>query len=145
MDDLSLRPLDSTDLDAAVGLLVILNPTTPPDELGDRLRTILRDHLHYHLVGAFSGDKLVGLCSAWIATRIWCGKYLELDNLVVDPEHRSGKIGTRLISHFEEIAMRENCQIMVLDSYTSNHPSHRLYHRLGFEIWGFHFVKPLTR
>lgn len=143
MDDISLRPLESTDLGAAVGLLVILNPTTPSDELGERLRTILRDHPHYHLVGAFSGDKLVGVCGAWVATKIWCGKYLELDNLVVDPEHRSEKIGTRLISHFEEMAAREGCRIMVLDSYTSNHPSHRLYHRLGFEIWGFHFVKPL--
>jgi predicted GNAT family acetyltransferase len=32
----------------------------------------------------------------------------------------------------------------VLDSYTSNHASHRLYHRLGYEIRGFHFIKPLA-
>ena len=66
-----------------------------------------------------------------------------MDNLVVHPDARSAKIGTRLIQNLEATAREESCEIMVLDSYTSNHPSHRLYHRLGFEIWGFHFVKPL--
>jgi RimJ/RimL family protein N-acetyltransferase len=46
-----------------------------------------------------------------------------------------------MIQHFETIGQERECKLLVLDSYTANHPSHRLYHRLGFEIWGFHFVK----
>ena len=65
------------------------------------------------------------------------------DYLVVDPEIRSSGLGTALVQHLEGLAREEGCNLAVLDSYTSNHPSHRLYHRLGFEIWGFHFVKPL--
>jgi ribosomal protein S18 acetylase RimI-like enzyme len=61
----------------------------------------------------------------------------------VDPELRSGGVGTRLIRHLEAIGRERDCKLLVLDSYTANHPSHRLYHRLGFEIWGFHFVKPI--
>jgi RimJ/RimL family protein N-acetyltransferase len=48
-----------------------------------------------------------------------------------------------LIRHLEAIGRERDCKLLVLDSYTANHPSHRLYHRLGFEIWGFHFVKPI--
>ena len=70
-------------------------------------------------------------------------RYLELDNLVVDPALRSSGLGSALIRHLEAFAREKECNLAVLDSYTSNHPSHRLYHRLGFEIWGFHFVKPL--
>ena len=143
MDSIDIRPLSSPDLAQAADLLVTLNPDTPPAIVRERLETIFADHAHYRLIGAFIGERLAGVCGAWIATKIWCGRYLEIDNLVVDPELRSGGVGSRLISHLENLAREEDCKILVLDSYTANHPSHRLYHRLGFEIWGFHFIKPI--
>lgn len=143
MDEVILQPLQPGDLTAALELLAILNPSTPAAELEERTTAILANHPHYQITGAYISGKLVGLCGAWIATKIWCGKYLELDNLIVHPDHRSAKIGTMFIQHFEKIAREEDCKILTLDSYTSNYPSHRLYHRLGMEIWGFHFVKPL--
>ncbi len=143
MDTIRIRPLSADDLSAAAAQLTLLNPETPASVISDRLHTILNEHLHYELIGAFSGGTLVGVAGAWIATKIWCGRYLEIDNLVVDSEHRSSGIGSLLIAHFEALALERDCKIIVLDSYTANHPSHRLYHRLGFEIWGFHFVKPV--
>lgn len=141
--ELEIRPPGLTDLPDAASLLAKLNPDTPYDVILERLGEILAEHPHYHLVCAFSGETIVGLAGAWIATKIWCGKYLEIDNLVVDETHRSSGIGTRLIQHLEDLARASDCKILVMDSYTSNHPSHRLYHRLGFEIWGFHFIKPI--
>ena len=143
MPETTLRPLVSADLTAAAELLVLLNPDTPTTVVSGRLHTLLGDHSHYELIGAFVAEKLVGVAGAWIATKIWCGRYLEIDNLVVHPAQRSAGIGARLILHLENVAKDRGCQVVVLDSYTSNHPSHRLYHRLGFEIWGFHFVKPV--
>jgi ribosomal protein S18 acetylase RimI-like enzyme len=143
MKPVNIRPLTETDLPDAVRLLGTLNPETSPTVVRERLETILAAHPHYQLAGAFDGDALVGVCGAWIATKIWCGRYLEIDNLVVDPERRSGGVGTALIRHFETLARELDCKVIVLDSYTSNHASHRLYHRLGFEIWGFHFIKPV--
>lgn len=145
MDGIVIRALNASDIDAAVPLLSYLNPSTEPEILRQRLATILADHPHYYLVGAEIDGKLIGLCGAWIATKIWCGRYLELDNLVVHPDHRSAKAGSQLIGRLEALGREKDCELLVLDSYTSNHPSHRLYHRLGFEIWGFHFVKPLKR
>ena len=143
MDEIILKPLSIDDAPSAVELLRFLNPDTPPEVLHERLVTIFNEHPHYQQVGAFSGDKLVGLAGAWITTKIWCGKFLEIDNLVVHPDQRSGKIGTRLIEYFEAIAREEGCKMVTLGSYTSNYPSHRLYHRLNYEIWGYHFIKPL--
>jgi len=139
----TLRILTATDLEAASELLVFLNPETPAQTVAARLHTILTDHSHYRIIGAFSGKTLVGVASAWIATKIWCGRYLEIDNLVVAPSHRSMGIGRLLIQWLEGLAATEACNTVVLDSYTANCPAHRLYHRLGFEIWGFHFVKPI--
>ena len=144
MTTISLRRLAPADLAAAAGLLRLLNPESPAAVIAERLAIILTDHSHYELVGAFSADgKLRGLAGGWIATKIWCGRYLEIDNLVVDENWRSTGIGSRLIKHFEQIAKERDCKILALDSYTANRPSHRLYHRLGFEIWGFHFIKPI--
>lgn len=143
MDEIILQQLDTAHIPAAAVLLAFLNPSTPIETLTDRLRAILADHPHYHLIGAFTGDRLAGIAGAWIGTKIWCGKFLEVDNLVVHPDCRSARIGSRLITHLEGLAREHGCKVVTLDSYTSNHPSHRLYHRLGYEIWGFHFVKPL--
>ena len=143
MPDIRIQPLAADDLPAAADLLTQLNPETPAAIIAERLRTLLADHSHYELAGAFSGGKLVGVAGAWIATKIWCGRYLEIDNLVVSDEQRSAGIGSLLVRHLEAIASERDCKIIVLDSYTANRPSHRLYHRLGFEIWGFHFVKPI--
>lgn len=143
MENVRIRPLVASDLPAAAALFATLNPESPPAVIEDRLRAILTDHPHYQLVGAFAGESLAGVAGAWIATKIWCGRYLEIDNLVVDPGYRSQGIGSLLIGHLEETARGKDCKIVVLDSYVSNQPSHRLYHRLGFEIWGHHFVKPI--
>ena len=143
MKTTAIRPLIAADLEGAARLLATLNPDTPQPLLRQRLDTVLADHPHYQIVGAFAGTRLVGVAGAWIATKIWCGRYLEIDNLVVDPSHRSEGIGTLLIQHLESIGREQDCKILALDSYTANHPSHRLYHRLGFEIWGFHFIKPI--
>ena len=143
MEPICIRPLGHGDLTDAAALLTLLNPDTHAAVIGERLDTLLADHSHYELFGAFTSEKLVAVAGAWIATKIWCGRYLEIDNLVVDLNHRSAGIGSLLILHLESIAKARDCKTVVLDSYTANHSSHRLYHRLGFEIWGFHFVKPI--
>lgn len=143
METIRIEPLPATQLPAAAALLALLNPETPTEIIVERLHALLTDHAHYQLFGAFAGETLVGVAGAWIATKIWCGRYLEIDNLVVATEQRSAGVGSLLIRHLEALARKRACNIVVLDSYTANHPSHRLYHRLGFEIWGFHFAKPV--
>ena len=144
MNPPEIRELAEADHSAALDLLAHLNPDVPRDVLGRRFADILREHPHYRIFGAFTAGRLAAVAGVWIATKIWCGRYLEIDNLVVDPALRSAGLGSALMRWLEDLARAENCEIAVLDSYTSNHASHRLYHRLGFEIRGFHFVKFLA-
>ena len=140
---IEIRPLTLDDSAAAVGLLVHLNPECPTPVLRERFERILREHPHFRALGAYRDGRMVGVAGIWVATKIWCGRYLEIDNLVVHPEHRGTGVGTALIEHLAGLARAEHCNLLVLDAYTGNHQSHRLYHRHGFEIWGFHFVRPL--
>ena len=103
-ESIEIRPLSTPDLAVAACLLGKLNPDTPVSLVLERLQTILSEHPHYHLIGAFNSRGLLGVCGAWVATKIWCGRYLEIDNLVVELDSRSSGVGTRLIRHLEIIA-----------------------------------------
>ncbi len=143
MSDIEVRSINPAEHPAATGLLAHLNPDCPTPVLLERFRRIIREHPHYDPIGAFRAGRMVGFAGAWVATKIWCGRYLEVDNLVVHPDERSSGVGTALIEHLEAVARERECNLVVLDAYTHNHSSHRLYHRLGFEIWGFHFVRQI--
>jgi ribosomal protein S18 acetylase RimI-like enzyme len=127
---MKLQVLSSEQLVEIVELLAYLNPSVSSEVLRARYEKIVRNHPNYFLIGAF-------------VTKIWCGDFMEIDNLVVHPDYRSRGVATTLMKRIEVMAKEQNCNIIVLDSYTNNHSSHRLYHQQGGEIWGFHFVKPL--
>lgn len=143
MTPLEIRKLTPEDIPSFVPLLTHLNPEVPHAVLEKRFHELFSEHPHYHAFGAFIDGRPAGIAGAWIATKIWCGLYLEIDNLVVDPAQRSSGIGTALIRHLEDFGRERGCLISVLDSYASNRASHRLYHRMGYEIYSFHFVKPI--
>ena len=127
-----------------IRLLALLNPETPTAVLEQRLADLLREHPNYELIAAYLPDgRMAGITGLWTGTKMWCGRYLEIDNLVVDPDCRSAGVGTAIIEYAESLARLRHCNLLILDSYTGNRASHRLYHRLGLEVWGFHFVKTL--
>lgn len=138
---LQLLTLDA--MPDVITLLAFLNPAVCHETLQRRYEKILREFPNYRVLGAYIDGKLIGLTGMWHGTKLWCGDYMEIDNLVVHPDFRNRGVASALIEKVEAMAREKECSIVVLDSYTNNHASHRLYHRKGCEIWGFHFVKPL--
>ena len=98
----------------------------------------------YHQIAVFENQKCLAICGYWLLTKVWCGKYLELDNVVVSKEVRSKGIGKKINQHLEEVALREGCKIMALDAFTTNFKAHKFYYNQGFGPKGFHFVKFLN-
>lgn len=143
MPAIEIRTLTRSDVHGIVRLLGILNPEVPPEVIESRLATLWEENQDYQIAGAFADGALAGICGAGVFTKVWCGKCLEIENLVVDPAFRGAGIGARLIEHFTAIARRRGCQVLTLDSYAENRASHRLYERHGFEPWSIHFVNPI--
>ena len=100
---------------------------------------------NYGQIAIFDGDRCVGLSGFWIGTKLWCGKYLEADNVVVDPEYRSKGIGKLLFDYLEEKAKEEKCGLLGLDSYTGNFKAHKFFYNQGYEPRGFHFINVLDK
>ena len=100
---------------------------------------------NYTQIAVFEKDVCLGITGCWSATKLWTGKYLEIDNFVVHPEHRSKGIGKMLTEYIEQKALDLDCSSIVLDAYTENFAAHRFYYNQGYGPRGFHFVKILDK
>ena len=98
---------------------------------------------NYTQIAVFENDVCIGITGCWSSTKLWSGKYLEIDNFVVHPDQRSKGIGKLLTDFVEQKAIDLGCTNIVLDAYTSNFAAHRFYYNQGYGPKGFHFVKIL--
>jgi ribosomal protein S18 acetylase RimI-like enzyme len=86
----------------------------------------------------------IGLAGFWIGTKLWSGKYLEMDNVVVHEDFRSNGIGSIMTNYLNQKAINEDCKMIVLDAFSTNFGAHKFYMNHGFVPKGFHFIKFLN-
>ncbi|MEI7978396.1 MAG: GNAT family N-acetyltransferase [Bacteroidota bacterium] len=99
--------------------------------------------LNYKQAVAYLNNKPVGVCGYWINTKIYAGKYVELDNVVTDENYRGKKIGALLCNFVLKIAKENYCKTAMLDAYLENESAHSFYQNLGFDKKGYHFIKSI--
>ncbi len=108
-----------------------------------RYAYLLEDMLDhgYRMAAIFEEEVCVGVSGIWVATKIYSGRYLEMDNVVVAETHRSKGIGKLLTDFVEQLALAEGCDTIMLDAYLENEKAHAFYERAGFVKKGYHFLK----
>jgi GNAT superfamily N-acetyltransferase len=99
---------------------------------------------NYTQVAVFENDQCLGLTGCWSGTKLWSGKYLEIDNFIVHPEHRKKGIGKMMTDFIDKKAKENECTMIVLDAFTGNFSAHRFYYNQGYVPKGFHFLKILN-
>lgn len=124
-------------------LLNQMYPSLSKEEYSSELDEMLKHD--YTQLAVYENDKCIGLTGIWVGYKLWCGKYLELDNIVVASEYRSKGIGQHIFNEVKIIAQEKGCTIMALDSYTSNFKAHRFFYNQGYTPTGFHFINILDR
>jgi len=122
-------------------LLKQLNPSLEKSDYSKMLPIMIRNG--YRMVGAFDKKNCIGLSGFWVNIKIWCGKYIEPDNVVVNQQYRSAGVGKMLMDWVIEEGKKLGCKVSTLDSYVGNDKSHNFYFREGYHIKGFHFYKDL--
>lgn len=115
------------------------------DFTSEKYESLLSEMLpiNYKQVIVQENNETIGLAGFWIATKLWCGRYLELDNVIVHPNHRSKGIGKIITEYLVQKAIDNNCTMAVLDAYTTNFAAQKFYMNHGFVLKGYHFVKDL--
>ena len=116
-----------------------------PNMTIERYQGFLEDMIpkSYKQVAVFDGETCIGLSGFWFGTKLWTGKYIEIDHFIVHPEYRKKGIGKLLTQFIDEKAKELNCTCIVLDAFTGNFEAHRFYYNQGYVPRGFHFIKTI--
>lgn len=122
-------------------LLQQLNPAITEAYLNELLDDMIAHG--YRMAGVWEGETCLGVSGIWVTTKLYSGKYLEMDNVVVAEAARSQGIGQLMTDFITDLARQEGCQTMMLDAWLTNHKAHAFYERQGFEKRGYHFLKTL--
>ena len=137
---MELRQLSNKDIDDIVKLTLQLNPDITEDKLGSMQREMF-DFDNYFCFGFFKESQLLGISSGWILVKLYSGKQLEIDNVIVVPAHRSKGYGQLFLKEIDQWAVENGCKTVELNTYVQNSRSHKFYFNLNYKILGFHFQK----
>jgi diamine N-acetyltransferase len=85
----------------------------------------------------------VGLCGLWSLMRHYCGKSLELDHVIVSPQHQGRGIGEAMLTFIKQYATQQGYEALELNHYQSNTGAARFYQRHGFKTPGHHLIQLL--
>lgn len=121
-----------------------LNPTIEDEVIVKRFEDMF-NLSNYLCFGLYYNNELLGITSAWISTRFYCGKQLEIDNFIIDEKYRSKGYGRIFIALLTEWAQKNEFEAIELNTYVSNSLSQKFYYNQGFKITGFHFQKKINQ
>lgn len=92
----------------------------------------------YRMLGVFDGEKCICSAGFWISYRFYCGKFIQLDNMVTLPDARSKGVGKLVVDFIKNTGKSDGCKKVLVDTYVENFSAHRFFLREGFIIRGYH-------
>ncbi|HEY4629299.1 MAG TPA: GNAT family N-acetyltransferase [Flavobacterium sp.] len=127
---------------ANIEVMRFLYPTFTSEKYESYLKEMIPHN--YKQVAVFENEICVAVSGFWSGTKLWSGKYIEIDNFIVHPDHRSKGLGKMMTDYVDALAKETGCTMIVLDAFTGNFTAHRFYYNQGYVPKGFHFLKILN-
>lgn len=97
----------------------------------------------YRLVALWQDGEVVAVAGFRIGSNLAWGRYLYVDDLVVDEAERSKGYGAVLLDWLRRHARESFCTQLHLDSGMAREDAHRFYEGQGMTKAGYHFVEVL--
>ncbi len=99
----------------------------------------------YRLFALRDGGRIVALAGVEVGTDLHTGRHLWVHDLVTASDVRSRDHGARLLAFLEDVARREGCGTVALNSGVQRLDAHRFYEqRMGYARTAHTFAKPLA-
>jgi GNAT superfamily N-acetyltransferase len=93
----------------------------------------------YQLAFLTTANRVVAVAGFRISQNLAYGKFLYVDDLVVDETERSHGYGEQLFNWLIKYAKQNHCQQLTLDSGVQRFEAHRFYLRHRMKIASHHF------
>ena len=148
MVNVTIRQATKTDIPIILGLLYELERPKPKD---DAQEEIFEKKVKSYLKGsdkeiliAEQGTEIMGLASVIFLDRLNQEKQeMYIPELIVTKKHQYKDIGTILVKSCIELAKKNKCHRIRLESGNQRRNSHRFYKKMGFEQTALFFAKKL--
>jgi GNAT superfamily N-acetyltransferase len=142
MHDLIIKKISIEYLDQIVKLTQYLNPDIEINLLRTRQFEMFQFD-NFICFGLFNKNELLGVSGGWVTVRLYSGKQIEIDNLIINPQFQSQGYGDSFLHLIQNWAIENNCKTIELNTYVQNSRSHKFYFNKNFKILGFHFQKEI--
>lgn len=143
MDKLKLKVINALAYhEKVVDLLSQLNPAMDKKYIEETLLA-MTELPNYKCFALFNENELIGISSGWTTVRLYCGKQLELDNVIINTKIQSKGFGQWFINKIKEWATDNDYKSIGLNTYVQNSRSHKFYFNQDFKILGLHFEHTL--
>ncbi|GGD24572.1 GNAT family N-acetyltransferase [Hyunsoonleella pacifica] len=96
---------------------------------------------NYECAVIYHDDIIIGVCGLWFCTRHYAGKSVEVDHVYIDENYRGKGVGKQFFKWIYNYVIKKGCEAVELNTYVSNHASHKFYYNEDFKILGYHFLK----
>ncbi|MDV7188035.1 GNAT family N-acetyltransferase [Lutibacter sp. TH_r2] len=107
-----LKPID---IPKILLLVKQLNPTISETILEQRQKEMFKIE-NYYCFGFYIKAKLIGVSSGWLTTRLYSGKQLEIDNVIIDSSYQSKGFGKDFLNEIELWAKNNKCNTVELNT-----------------------------
>lgn len=102
-----------------------------------------QSHQGYRLSGLWQGQRLAGLIGFRESENFLYGRFIYVDDLVIDGAQRSAGLGSRLLDSVRQEGKQLGCSYLVLDTGLQKPLAQRFYFREGLLAKGMHFIQQL--
>ncbi|HWY11807.1 MAG TPA: GNAT family N-acetyltransferase [Bacteroidia bacterium] len=137
MYKIKLIPKES--IKSIIPLAALLNPNLTEEILIKRLDMMME--MNYECLGVFDKENLIGICGLWTLVKLYNGKHLEPDNVIIHPDYRNKGIGELMMAWIDNYAKEQNCEVIELNCYVENLKGIEFWKKTGLYIRGHHFQK----
>jgi len=134
--------IDVDFMDSIIPLILKLNNNQVSEKVL-RERFVDMFSQNYECAGLFKDNELIGVCGLWYCTRHYSGKSVEVDHVIIDENYRGQRLGKQFFEWIYKYVKNKGYEAMELNTYVSNHGSHKFYFNEGFKILGYHFLKKM--
>ncbi|WP_036384740.1 GNAT family N-acetyltransferase [Muricauda sp. MAR_2010_75] len=109
--------------------------------LQDRLSEMIP--MGYKCIGVYHGDELIGICGVWILNKLYAGKHIEPDNVIISPDYQGKGIGKLMMDFLVDYAREIGCETAEVNCYVKNERGKKFWETHGYVPLGFHMIKRL--
>jgi len=152
---MQLRNANETDFDACLPLLQQLWPFAKINgadadfqvlqEIKDVFYRLLRNPATGIILAESDGQIIGFLDFTFRITLFYRGRAMIIEDLIIDEKYRRRGIGTKLVRFAEEIAEKNGCYAIELNSDLYRKETHHFWEAIGYESKAYQYRKSLNK